>query len=101
MTREQGLFQLERRVATAEAVIVLVDEATRKSGSLPAAVVKRLVSLMKERTSQGVNAGDQLQHLERSEQSDAPADHRRVGNNGVSSAMSSGLESQRETFNQG
>jgi acyl-CoA thioester hydrolase len=57
MMLEQGLFQLDRCVATAEAVIVLMDEATRKSRSLPAAAVERLSSLMKGRTSQGVNAG--------------------------------------------
>jgi len=55
MTLEQGLFQLDRCVATAEAAIVLMDEAMRKSRSLPAPVVRRLLSLMGERTSQGVN----------------------------------------------
>jgi len=55
MTLEQGLFRLDRCVATAEAAIVLMDEAARKIAITPAPVVKRLLSLTRERTSQGVN----------------------------------------------
>ncbi len=39
---QQGLFQSELCVATAETVIVLMDEATRKSRPLTAAAVERL-----------------------------------------------------------
>lgn len=39
---EQGLFQDERCVATAETVIVLVDDVTRKSRALPPMVLERL-----------------------------------------------------------
>jgi acyl-CoA thioester hydrolase len=42
---EQGLFQDDRCVATAETVIVLVDDATRKSRALPAPTLKRLEML--------------------------------------------------------
>jgi len=39
---EQGLFQDERCVATAETVIVFVDDVTRKSRALPPVVLERL-----------------------------------------------------------
>jgi len=39
---EQGLFQDDRCVATAETVIVLIDDVTRKSRGLPAAALKHL-----------------------------------------------------------
>ncbi len=44
---EHGLFQDERCVATAEVVIVQVDDATRKSRALAAAAVARLAALQK------------------------------------------------------
>jgi acyl-CoA thioester hydrolase len=39
---EQGLFQNEQCVATAETVIVLMDETTRQARPLPAAAITRL-----------------------------------------------------------
>lgn len=45
MTLEQGLFQEGRCVATAETVIVQMDESTRKSSPLTEAAVARLKSL--------------------------------------------------------
>jgi acyl-CoA thioester hydrolase len=42
---EQGLFQDDRCVATAETVIVLVDDVTRRSRALPAPTLKRLEML--------------------------------------------------------
>jgi len=44
---EHGLFQDERCVATAEVVIVQVDDATRKSRALSAAAIERLSALQK------------------------------------------------------
>ena len=44
-TLQHGLFQDERCVATAEVVIVHVDDATRKSRPLSAAAVQRLSGL--------------------------------------------------------
>ncbi|MEZ4770204.1 MAG: thioesterase family protein [Caldilineales bacterium] len=43
---EQALFQNERLVATAETVIVLMDEETRRSTPLPPATVDALKQLM-------------------------------------------------------
>jgi acyl-CoA thioester hydrolase len=45
VTLEQGLFQNDRCVATAETVIVLMDQRTRKSRPLPEHAIKRLSSL--------------------------------------------------------
>jgi acyl-CoA thioester hydrolase len=45
-TLKQALFQGERLVATAETVIVLMDEETRRSTPLPAATVDALRKLM-------------------------------------------------------
>jgi acyl-CoA thioester hydrolase len=42
---EHGLFQDERCVATAEVVIVQVNDATRKSQALSAAAIERLAKL--------------------------------------------------------
>ncbi len=44
---EHGLFQDDRCVATAEVVIVQVDDATRKSRALSAGAVERLSKLQK------------------------------------------------------
>ena len=44
---EHGLFQDERCVATAEVVIVQVDDATRKSRTLSATAMDRLAKLQK------------------------------------------------------
>lgn len=41
---EQGLFQNEKCVASAETVIVLMDETTRQARPLPAAAITRLSS---------------------------------------------------------
>ena len=46
-TLQHGLFQDERCVATAEVVIVQVDDATRKSRPLSAAALERLSKLQK------------------------------------------------------
>jgi acyl-CoA thioester hydrolase len=46
LTLKQALFQRERLVATAETVIVLMDEETRRSTPLPPATVKALERLM-------------------------------------------------------
>ncbi|MGO9007191.1 MAG: acyl-CoA thioesterase [Beijerinckiaceae bacterium] len=46
VTLEQGLFQAEQCVATAETVIVLMDAATRRSCPLPPAAVKRLSAFL-------------------------------------------------------
>ena len=43
---EQALFQEDRCVATAESVMVLMDEATRRSCPLPPAAVKRLSAFL-------------------------------------------------------
>jgi acyl-CoA thioester hydrolase len=43
---EQALFQKGRCVAMAEAVLVLMDETTRRSRPLPPNVIERLSSLM-------------------------------------------------------
>jgi acyl-CoA thioester hydrolase len=48
---EQGLFQNDRCVATAETVIVLMDETTRQSRLHPAAAVERLTSLIPAKTA--------------------------------------------------
>lgn len=45
VTLEQGLFQEGRCVASAETVIVLMDESTRRSRSLSDAAIERLSSL--------------------------------------------------------
>lgn len=45
VTLEQGLFQDGKCVASAETVIVLMDETTRRSRPLPEAAVERLSSL--------------------------------------------------------
>jgi acyl-CoA thioester hydrolase len=45
-TLKQALFQGDRLVATAETVIVLMDEETRRSTSLPPATVDTLKKLM-------------------------------------------------------
>jgi acyl-CoA thioester hydrolase len=47
MRLEQGLFQDGRCAATAATVIVLMDEATRRSRPLPAAAVERLSQFLK------------------------------------------------------
>jgi acyl-CoA thioester hydrolase len=46
-TLQHGLFQDERCVATAEVVIVQVNDATRKSRALSAAALERLSKLQK------------------------------------------------------
>lgn len=46
LTLKQALFQGERLVATAETVIVLMDEETRRSTPLPQATVDTLKKLM-------------------------------------------------------
>ncbi len=46
VTLEQGVFQAEQCVATAETVIVLMDEATRRSQPLPPAAVNRLSAFL-------------------------------------------------------
>ena len=46
-TLQHGLFQDERCAATAEVVIVQVDDATRKSRPLSAAAVRRLSHLQR------------------------------------------------------
>jgi acyl-CoA thioester hydrolase len=45
VTIQQGLFQNDRRVATAETVIVQIDQATRRSAPLEAETVRRLEKL--------------------------------------------------------
>jgi acyl-CoA thioester hydrolase len=46
LTLKQALFQGERLAATAETVIVLMDEETRRSTPLPPATVDALRKLM-------------------------------------------------------
>lgn len=45
ITLEQALFQDDRRVATAESVIVQIDEASRKAAPLAPEAVERLEAL--------------------------------------------------------
>ncbi len=52
-TLKQALFQGERLVATAETVIVLMDEETRRSTPLPPATADALKELMVERAGPG------------------------------------------------
>lgn len=54
LTLKQALFQGEHLVATAETVIVLMDEKTRRSTSLPPATVDALRKLMIARADQSL-----------------------------------------------
>jgi acyl-CoA thioester hydrolase len=44
---EQAIFQDDRCAATAETIIVLMDEGTRRSKALPQATIEKLSSFMK------------------------------------------------------
>ena len=49
VTLQQALFQREHCVATAETVIVLMDEATRKSKPLTTKAIDRLSALLRKK----------------------------------------------------